>query len=114
MIRFSATGRRRGFSLLELLIVIGIIAALVGLAAPYYQDYIGQSKNSVMRANLHTLTKALMEYRADKGTYPNEIGKLTPKYITTVPQDPEDGAPASWGYVWEADDKFKLDPKYSY
>ncbi|MEW6712454.1 MAG: prepilin-type N-terminal cleavage/methylation domain-containing protein, partial [Candidatus Riflebacteria bacterium] len=56
-----------GFSLLELLLVIGIIAALVGLALPYYQDYVGQSKNSVMRANLQVFKRALMDYKSDKG-----------------------------------------------
>jgi len=57
MIQTIQTGKKKGFTLLELLLVIGIIAALVGLAVPYYQDYVGQSKNSIMQANLHLLKK---------------------------------------------------------
>ena len=66
MTLFTKTGKQ-GFSLLELLLVIGIIAALVGLAMPYYQDYVGESKNAVMRANLQVFKRALMDYKADKG-----------------------------------------------
>lgn len=106
------TGNKKGFSLLELLIVVGIIAALVGLAMPYYQDYVGQSKNSIMRANLHLLKKTLMEYKADKGVYPKFLDNpefqeesLVPKYLMEVPEDPEDDAVYNWGY-----ERVELDP----
>lgn len=92
---------KKAFTLLELLLVIGIIAALSGLAIPYYQDYIGQSKNSVMRSNLHALRKTLMEYKADKGQYPATADiktELVPKYMMDFPEDPEDDAVATWGY----------------
>ncbi len=98
-------GKNNGFTLLELLLVIGIIAALTGLAVPYYQDYVSQSKNSIMRANLHTLKKALMEYKADVGSYPASIQLLTippagkPKYLIDLPADPESPEIANWGYV---------------
>lgn len=97
------TGKNRGFSLTELIIVIGIIAALVGLALPYYGDYVNESKHAVMRANLNTFEKALMDFRADKGYYPaaadiNILVSGSPQYLVEFPVDPTDGAPASWGY----------------
>jgi general secretion pathway protein G len=115
---FIKTGNRAGFSLVELIVVVGIIAALVGLATPYYGDYVNESKHSVMRANLHTLEKALMDYRSDKGDYPvtNDVGILvsgTPRYLSEFPIDPTNDAPASWGYAYTAGTgKYNLDVRY--
>lgn len=102
MIHFTKIGKA-GFSLLELLLVVGIIAALVGLALPYYNDYVGESKNAVMRSNLHVLKRALMDYKADKGYYPDPTilsTELVPKYLLDFPVDPEQDAVASWGYYF--------------
>ncbi|GAB4272794.1 MAG: hypothetical protein Kow0029_11860 [Candidatus Rifleibacteriota bacterium] len=109
---------KKAFTLLELILVIGIIAALVGLAVPYYQDYIGQSKNSIMRSNLHLLKKSLMEYKADKGTYPNtaDIKTELEPYLMEFPVDPEDNAPATWGYRFPGvsdPTMYDLDAKYN-
>jgi general secretion pathway protein G len=108
------TGSKKGFSLLELLIVVGIIAALVGLAMPYYQDYVGQSKNSIMRGNLHLLKKTLMEYKADKGEFPAALTDLVPKYLMELPVDPEDNAVTDWGYTRSGDKQsYTLNSKYN-
>lgn len=105
---------KNGFTLLELLLVIGIISALVGLAMPYYQDYLGQSKNSIMRANLHTLKKSLMEYKADKGEFPAALSDMVPKYLLELPVDPESTAIDNWGYVRAADKlSYTLNAKYN-
>lgn len=54
--------KRAGFTLLELLVVVGILAALVALALPFYQDYINQSKLVAAQADLQTFQKALALY----------------------------------------------------
>ncbi|MFZ5950710.1 MAG: type II secretion system protein [Candidatus Rifleibacteriota bacterium] len=109
---------KHGFSLLELLLVIGIIAALVGLALPYYQDYVGQSKNSVMRSNLQVFKRALMDYKADKGVYPDQTllsVELVPKYLMEFPMDPEDNSVASWGYTFPGGNaQYDLATKYKF
>lgn len=108
------TGNKKGFSLLELLIVVGIIAALVGLAMPYYQDYVGQSKDSIMRGNLHLLKKTLMEYKADKGEFPAALSDLVPKYLMELPIDPKDDAVDNWGYSRSVDKQsYTLNSKYN-
>lgn len=53
---------RSGFTLLELLVVVGILAALVALALPFYQDYVNQSKLTAAAADLQTFKKALAMY----------------------------------------------------
>lgn len=90
-------GKKKGFTLLELLLVIGIIAALVGLAVPYYQDYVDQSEYSIMRANLHLIRKSLMEYKSDVGSYPASLNTMVPRYLMYLPEDPSN-ATGSWGY----------------
>ena len=56
---------KKGFTLIELLIVIAIISILVGVAVPYYNDYVIESRRSVLQSNLATIRKAINQFRAD-------------------------------------------------
>lgn len=99
---------RHGFSLLEILVVVGIMAGLLALAMPYYQDYLESSRRAVMEANFRAVRKALMEYMADTGKPLPTDGadlkaKLVPKYLMNFPTDPEPSTvtspvPEYWGY----------------
>jgi general secretion pathway protein G len=71
--RNAATAR--GFTLLELLVVMVIIGLLAGYVAPRYFGQIGKSEAKVAKAQLDSLEKALDQYRLDTGHYPStEIG----------------------------------------
>ncbi|HNW34556.1 MAG TPA: prepilin-type N-terminal cleavage/methylation domain-containing protein [Candidatus Ozemobacteraceae bacterium] len=119
---FNRRTIRNGFSLVELIIVVAVIAALVALATPYYSDYVAQSEVAVMKANLKAIRKALMEYRADKGEYPltakfGDLATTTPGrgYLMVIPADPmrDHAAISSWGYDYQTGwTKYKLDPAY--
>lgn len=63
--------RVRGFTLLELLVVVAIIALLVGYVAPRYFSQVGKSEISLARAQIDSLEKALDQYRLDTGHYPS-------------------------------------------
>ncbi len=103
--------RRRGFTLLELLVVIVIIGLLAGLVAPRYFDQVSKSNTKIARAQIDSLEKALDQYRLDVGSYPTteqglaalnsrpqNVEKWAGPYLKkSVPADP-------WGarYVYKA------------
>ncbi len=73
-----------GFTLLELLVVVGILAALVALALPYYQDYVNQSKLTAAQTDLQTFKKALAMYdqlEPMSYTTANDMTGLIGKYM---------------------------------
>lgn len=78
------TARARGFTLLELLVVMVIIGLLAGIVAPQYFAQIGKSNAKVARAQIESFGQALDQYRLDVGQYPTtEQGLLA---LRTVPQ----------------------------
>src|SRR3954452_9497637 len=69
--REAGMSRFKGFTLLELLVVIVIIGLLAGYVAPRYFGQVGKSEVQVARAQLDSLEKALEQYRLDNRHYPS-------------------------------------------
>ena len=69
--------KSRGFTLLELLVVMVIIGLLAGYVGPKYFEQIGKSETKTARAQIDSLGKALDQYRIDVGQYPNTEQGLT-------------------------------------
>ena len=74
----------RGFTLLELLVVVAIIALLAGYVGPRYFGQIGKSEVTVARSQIDGLEKALDQYRLDMGHYPTAEQGLAA--LNTAPQ----------------------------
>jgi general secretion pathway protein G len=72
----TKTGRSRGFTLLELMIVLTLIAVLVGIAVPIYKTMILRARESTLKVNLHSLREVIDQYTADKKKAPQTLQDL--------------------------------------
>ena len=89
----------RGFTLIEMLVVMTLIALLLTLAVPRYFNVLDNGRNRVQQQNLATLRDAIDKFYADQGRYPNALDELvTKRYLRQIPLDPVSDA-ANWGVV---------------
>lgn len=92
VIRGRIFGRREGYTLIELMVVMAIIAVLLAVAVPLYQKSILRAKESVLQNNLSTLRQVIDEYTFDKKKAPQSLDDLvTEGYLRAIPVDPMTG-----------------------
>jgi general secretion pathway protein G len=91
----------RGFTLLELMIVISIIMILVAVAVPMYNQSIVRSREAVLRQDLFTLRSVISQYTLDKQKAPQSLDDIIQAgYLRQIPNDPITGQ-ANWEVVQE-------------
>ena len=101
MERRTQSGRHRGFTMIELMIVMAVVTILVSIAVPFYQKSIIRSKESVLRNNLFTLRTVIDEYTIEKAKAPQTLQDLvTEGYLRAVPVDPMTGNDQLEGRSW--------------
>jgi len=73
---------RKGFTLIELMIVVAIIGILAAVAIPAFLEYMKRSKTSEASLNLNKIAKAAKRVKGDIGSYPDKDGAVAPGFIT--------------------------------
>ncbi len=106
MARTTKTGKRvanmhtrtsRGFTLIELIVVMAIVALLVSIAAPRYFLSVENARDQSLRTSLRVMRDAIDQFYADKGRYPQSLEELTSnRYLRDIPEDPITGRRDGW------------------
>jgi general secretion pathway protein G len=84
----SLPARQRGFSLIELIVVITIIGILAGVAIANVKWAQQKAREAALRHDLFEMRKAIDDFYADKQHYPGSLSELAPQYLRRVPKDP--------------------------
>jgi len=90
LVTMSGRGRdtARGFTLIELMIVMVIMLVLVGISLAIYGNSVTRSREAVLRTNLKTMREVIDAYYADKGEYPQALQDLvSDEYVDEIPAD---------------------------
>lgn len=88
---------KSGFTLVEMLVVLAILALLLTLAAPKYFSSIDRAKEATLKQDLNILRESIDKYYADNGRYPNTLKDLVEKkYIRDLPLDPITNSTETW------------------
>jgi general secretion pathway protein G len=84
----------RGFTLVELMIVISIIAILLAIAVPRYSQSVVRARESVLKQDLFSLRSSIDQYTLDKEKAPQSLDELVSSgYLRVIPKDPMTNAP---------------------
>jgi general secretion pathway protein G len=80
---------KKGFTLIEVIIVLTIIGILVAIIVPIYRNSVIRAREAVLKENLFHIRDAISKYYYDKQKYPTTLDDLvTDKYLSKLPIDP--------------------------
>ena len=102
LMRKGKSESRRGFTFVELMVVVTIIVILISMAIPTLTRSITRAKESVLHQNLYTLRTVLDNYCYDKGKCPQGLQDLVSEgYLRAIPADPMNNYSNDWNTVLE-------------
>jgi general secretion pathway protein G len=92
----------RGFTLIELIIVIAIMGILLAVAVPVYLTHLRHANEAVLKEDLYTLRNAIDQYTQDKAKAPQDLNDIVSAgYLRVLPRDPFTNSNTSWQTVQE-------------
>ncbi|HEX9397376.1 MAG TPA: prepilin-type N-terminal cleavage/methylation domain-containing protein [Burkholderiales bacterium] len=87
----------KGFTLVELMVVLTVIALLLSVVVPEYIGRLRRAEEAVLQENLTVMRDALDKHYADAGRYPGSLDELVAKrYLRTIPKDPMTQSASTW------------------
>lgn len=87
----------RGFTIIELLVMMAVLAVLASLVAPRYMDKVQTAKEVALRQNLQGLRTGIDQFYRDQSRYPENLAELvTKRYIRSIPADPITESATTW------------------
>lgn len=93
---------KKGFTLIEIIIVLTLIGILVGLGLPQYKTAAKRAREAVLKEDLFILRKLIDQYFMDKGKYPASLQALVEDgYLRKIPVDPMTGSSETWVEIRE-------------
>jgi general secretion pathway protein G len=104
--------KKLGFTLVELMVVLAVIALLLSVVVPDYMGRMRRAEEAVLQENLLLMRDALDKHYADAGKYPGSLEELVAKrYLRSIPKDPFTQSAGTWvavppqdtrkGNVWD-------------
>jgi general secretion pathway protein G len=91
---------RDGFTLIELMVVMAIVATLLSIAVPRYFKSVDRSKETVLKQSLTVMREAIDRHYGDTGRYPESLDDLvTKRYLRKLPVDPVTDSATTWVIV---------------
>src|SRR6266545_4974820 len=104
--------KMKGFTLVELMVVLTVIALLLSVVVPDYIGKLRRAEETVLQENLALMRDALDKHYADAGRYPSTLDELVAKrYLRSIPKDPFTQSASTWvavppqdtrkGNVWD-------------
>ena len=98
----SKIHEQRGFTLIEMIIVIAIMGILMSVAIPVYQLHLRHANEAVLKEDLYTLRNAIDQYTQDKSKAPQDLNDLVSAgYLRAIPKDPFTNSNTTWQTVQE-------------
>jgi general secretion pathway protein G len=96
----TRTRNARGFTLIELVVVMSLIVLLATIGLTAYKSSVQRGKEAVLKEDLFRMRDAIDQYYADKGKYPADLNDLVgASYMRRVPQDPITQSSESWQVI---------------
>ena len=91
------SSRVRGFTLIELMVVMALIVILASIGLAVYTNSVTRAKESVLKEDLFRIRDGIDQYYSDKGKYPATLQDLvSDKYLRSIPVDPFTNSADTW------------------
>jgi general secretion pathway protein G len=89
--------RERGFTLIEVLIVVTLLVILASIGMPQYRNSVLRAREAVLREDLWRMRDAIDQYYADKNKWPQSLQDLVSEgYLREIPKDPITDSSDTW------------------